>query len=121
MLRKYCMDMGGMIFADNGGGNFDRSFRAVMRRVFPDLPIVKIAHDDTIFTRPFLFPNGAPPMWHHSGSHAMGIKCRGRWVVFYHQGDINDAWKDGHSGASNGLHMPAYKMGVNVIMYAMMH
>ena len=117
-IRQYCLEMGGMVFADNGGGNFDRHFRSLMQRTFPDLPLVEIAYDDVMFQRPFVFPNGAPPLWHHSGNRAMGVKHRGRWVVFYHQGDINDAWKSGHSGVSEGLAAQAYKLGVNVINYA---
>jgi hypothetical protein len=118
ILREYCLDMGGLLFADNGGGNFDRNFRPLMKRVFPDLPLVEIAKDDILFQQPFLFPNGAPPLWHHSGNNAMGIKYRGRWVVFYHQGDVNDAWKNDHSGANEGTAAQAYKLGVNVINYA---
>jgi len=117
-LRDYCLKMGGMVFADNGGGNFDRSFRAVMGRTFPELPIVEISYDDVIFKQPFYFPRGAPPLWHHSGQSAMGVKYKGRWIVFYHQGDINDAWKEGHSGASPGIAAQAYKLGVNVMAYA---
>jgi len=118
ILRKYCIDMGGLIFADNGGGNFDQSFRALLKRTFPELPLVEIPYDDVIFQQPFYFPSGAPPLWHHSGNQAMGVKYNGRWIVFYHQGDINDAWKDGHSGASQNLAEQAYKLGVNVINYA---
>jgi hypothetical protein len=118
ILREYCLDMGGLLFADNGGGTFDRQFRALMRRVFPELNLVEISKDDVIFQQPFLFPTGAPPLWHHSGNNAMGVKHKGRWVVFYHQGDINDAWKNDHSGASPGVAMQAYKLGVNVINYS---
>lgn len=117
-LRRYCLDLGGLVFADNGGGNFDGGFRALLRRVFPDLPVVEIAYDDAVFRYPYQFPNGAPPLWHHSGNRALGVKYKGRWVVFYHQGDINDAWKDGHSGASGETAAQAYKLGVNVINYS---
>ena len=48
----------------------------------------------------------------------MGVKYKGRWIVFYHQGDINDAWKDGHSGASAGLARQAYKLGINIMHYS---
>jgi hypothetical protein len=118
ILRKYCLDLGGMIFADNGGGNFDRVFRASLQRIFPDLSLVDIASDDVLYQQPFLFVDGAPPLWHHSGNRALGIKYKGRWVVFYHQGDINDAWKEGHSGASDHVAMQAYKLGINIINYA---
>ena len=117
-LRWYMTEEGGLLFADNGGGTFDQSFRALMAQVFPDLQWVDIPNDDIIFQQPFLFPGGAPPLWHHSGTRAMGLKYNGRWVVFYHQGDVNDAWKTGHSGASEFLASEAYKLGVNVIYYA---
>jgi len=118
-LRWYCLEEGGLIFADNGGGHFDRSFRSLLRRVFPDLPIVDIANDDIIYQQPYLFPSGAPPLWHHSGKRAMGVKDKtGRWVVFYHQGDIGDAWKTGHSGASSAVASRAYKLGINVMYYS---
>ncbi len=48
----------------------------------------------------------------------MGLKYNGRWILFYHQGDIKDAWKDGHSGASKFLTEQAYKLGVNVVNYS---
>ncbi len=117
-LRWYCLEEGGMLFADNGGGSFNSSFRALMRRVFPDLRWVDIASDDVIYRMPFVFPNGAPPLWHHSGYRALGLKHDGRWVVFYHQGDLNDGWKTGHSGLTEGQAMQAYKLGINVVNYA---
>jgi len=117
-LRHYCLDMGGMIFADNGGGRFDQDFRSAMRQAFPDLSLVEIPHDDAIFQAPFRFPNGAPPLWHLSGTQAMGIRHRGRWVVFYHQGNMGAAWRDGHSDAAPHVVSQAYQMGINVIAYS---
>ncbi len=117
-LRWYCLEEGGMIFADNGGGNFNASFRGLMRRVFPDKGWVDIANDDVIFQRPYQFPSGAPPLWHHSGDRALGLKHNGRWVVFYHQGDLNDAWQTGHNGVSPYVAEQSYKLGVNVVNYA---
>jgi hypothetical protein len=46
-----------------------------------------------IYQLPYGFPDGAPAFWHHGGRRAKGIKHEGRWVVFYHPGDMNDAWK----------------------------
>jgi len=117
-LREYCLKMGGMIFADNGGGSFDPQFRRAMQQVFPELAMVDIPDDDVIFQAPFGFPNGAPPLWQISGSRAMGIKDRGRWVVFYHQGNMGAAWRDGHSDANRSVVSQAYQMGVNVIAYS---
>ena len=54
----------------------------------------------------------------HRRSRARGIRIGDRLAVFYHPGDINDAWKDGHSGASSEVADQAYKLGVNVMFYA---
>lgn len=116
-LRWYCLEEGGMIWADNGGGSFDGSFRQLMRRIFPDKQLLDIANDDPIYRQPFGFPSGAPPLWHHSGYRALGIRHNGRWCVFYHQGDMNDAWKD-HGDANEAVSMQSFKMGINIAHYA---
>ena len=117
-LRWYLEEEGGMLFIDNGGGHFDRSVRALLSRVLPGKSVVDIANDDPIYRAPYVFPNGAPPFWHHAGNRALGVKIDGRWAVFYHPGDINDAWKDGHSGAAKEIADQAYKLGVNVMYYS---
>lgn len=118
VLRDYCLNEGGMLFIDNGGGHFGYAVRAMLKRVFPGKPLVDISNDDDIYQRPYVFPDGAPPFWHHDGSRALGIRDEGRWVVFYHPGDINDAWKDDHSGATKEVADQAYKLGVNIMFYA---
>lgn len=121
ILRQYLLREGGMLFADNGGGSFDSSFRRLLRRVLPELDLIVIPFDDDIFQNPYGLPGGAPPLWHHSGDMAMGVKYRSRWVVFYHQGDLGDAWKTGHSGTSKESAELAYRLGVNVIQYSVVH
>ena len=120
ILREYLLD-GGMLIADAGSATWDRSFRAFCRRLFPSKRLVVIADDDPIFQMPFVFPNGAPPLWHHGGMRAMGMKHKGRWIIFYHPGDLNDAWKTGHSGLRPELAKAAYQLGVNLIYYAFTH
>ena len=117
-LRWYLTEQGGMLFADNGGGNFNRSIRSLILRVFPEHQMVDIANDDIIYQTPYYFPDGAPRLFHHSGDRALGINYNGRWAVFYHQGDINDAWQSGGSGMSDAVKSQAFKMGVNVVNYA---
>ncbi len=116
-LRDYCLD-GGMLFADAGTQSWDRSFRSFVRALFPDKRLLVIADDDPIFQQPYQFPDGAPPLWHHGGRRALGIKHQGRWCVFYHPGDINDAWKTGHSGMDPRLAKGAFHMGINIVHYA---
>jgi hypothetical protein len=116
-LRAYLLD-GGMLFADAGSAAWDRSFRAMMQAMMPDKPLVVIADDDPLYQYPYVFAEGAPPLWHHGGSDALGVKHLDRWVVFYHPGDINDAWKTGHSGMSKPLAEASFDLGTNIIYYA---
>lgn len=117
ILREY-LEGGGLLFASAGSPQWDRNFRALMRALFPGEPLRTISHDDPIFQMPYTFPHGAPPLWHHGGNQSMGIRRGGRWVVFYHPGDIQDAWRTGYSGLSADLARRAFEMGVNVIYYA---
>lgn len=116
-LRDY-LDGGGMLFASAGSRRWHNEFRSLMQQLYPDDSLRLIADDDPIFRQPFFFPNGAPPLWHHGGRQAMGIRRQGRWTVFYHPGDIQDAWRTGHSGLSPELAQRAAQLGVNIIYYA---
>lgn len=118
ILREYCLK-GGMLIADAGSPSFDKSFRELMRRVFPGNPLLDIADDDMLYQLPFGFPNGAPAFWHHGGRRALGIKHEGRWIAFYHPGDMNDAWKSpGFSDVSPEVRDAAMQLGVNVLYYS---
>ena len=120
ILRRYLLD-GGMLFADAGSPEFDRSFRNFIAALFPGEPLLVIPDDDPIFQYPYSFPNGAPPLWHHGGWRALGIKRGMRWAVFYHPGDINDAWKTGHSGVSPAIAKNSMNLGINIIYHAVTH
>ena len=117
ILREYIQG-GGMLFADCGSPQWNRNFRHFIQRVFPGEKLLNIADDDVIFQLPFGFVNGAPPLWHHGGTRALGIKYKGRWGVFYHPGDINDAWKNNRGGLSAQKADGALEMGVNIIYYS---
>jgi len=117
ILREYLMG-GGMLFADCGSPAWNNSFRSFMQRVLPGESLLVISDDDVIFRLPYTFPNGAPPIWHHGGTRALGIKYKGRWAVFYHPGDLNDAWKNDRSGLTAKMAEGALEMGVNIIYYS---
>lgn len=118
ILREYCLK-GGMLIADAGSATFDRSFRQFIRQVFPDKPLLDIADDEFLFQSPYSFPNGAPAFWHHGGRRALGIKHEGRWIVFYHPGDMNDAWKSrGYTDVTPEMREAATQLGVNIVYYA---
>lgn len=119
ILRDYLTKHRGLLFADNGGGYFHHSVTRLVARLFPGQQWVDIPNDDEIYHCYYKLPAGAPPLWHHSGRRALGIRHGGRWVVFYHQGNLNDAWEDGHSGCGPQQYELAYQMGVNVIWYSL--
>lgn len=119
-LRSY-LTGGGMLFADCGGAKWHGHFLQLTMRLFPETRLVRIADDDPIFRVPFNFSNGAPPLWHHGGYHVLGIKHDNRWAVIYHPGDVNDAWKTGHSGIDAGLAEKAFRFGINIVFYAWRH
>ncbi|MFM7180041.1 MAG: DUF4159 domain-containing protein [Verrucomicrobiales bacterium] len=118
ILREYCLK-GGMLIGDAGSPRFHESFVGFMRRVFPDKPLIDIADDDIIYKQPYEFPNGAPAFWHHGGRRALGIKHEGRWIVFYHPGDMNDAWKSpGFTDVTPEMRAAAMNLGVNLVYYS---
>jgi hypothetical protein len=120
ILREY-LHGGGMLFADCGSRSWDTSFRTFIASVLPGEPLMTIPDDDVLFQLPFGFANGPPPLWHHGGVDSMGVKHNGRWVVFYHPGDVNDAWKVNRSGMREDLAEGAMEIGVNVVYYSFTH
>lgn len=117
-VRNYLLENRGMIFADNGGNQFHSTFIRLMQSALPEVAPVEIPDDDPIYQAPYPL-NGCPPLWAHSGTHALGWKKDGRWVAFYHQGSISDAWKDTHGGTSAESAEQSYQLGVNILAQAM--
>ncbi len=118
ILRDYCLN-GGMLIADAGSVSFHNSFMREIRKVFPDKPLIDIADDDMLYQVPYTFPNGAPPFWQLGGRRALGVKHEGRWVAFYHPGDMNGAWKSpGYTDVTPEMRDAAMNLGVNLIYYA---
>lgn len=118
ILREYCL-RGGMLIADAGSPAFHNTFIHFMSQVFPDKPLIDISDDDVLYQLPYSFPDGAPAFWHHGGRRALGIKHEGRWIVFYHPGDMNDAWKSpGYTDVTPEMRDAAMQLGVNLVYYA---
>jgi hypothetical protein len=118
ILRDYCLK-GGMLIADAGSARFHNSFLHFMGQVFQDKPLLDIADDDMIYRLPYSFPEGAPAFWHHGGRRAKGIKHDGSWIVFYHPGDMNDAWKSqGYTDVTPAMREAAMSLGINLVAYS---
>ena len=97
-------------------------FLEKLRQIAPDLTLVDIPNDDRLYQEPFEFPNGAPPVFHHGNEAAktrgLGLRHNGRLVVFYHPGDMGDAWRNDHAGMEARDYNEVFKMGLNVMNYA---
>jgi hypothetical protein len=117
-VRQYLLENHGVILADNGGNQFHAAFLRFMQQVLPEVSAVQVPDDDPLYRAPYPLP-GCPPLWAHSGTRAMGWKKDGRWVVYYHQGSLSDAWKDTHGGTSAESAEMAYQLGVNILAQSM--
>ncbi|MEX2216794.1 MAG: DUF4159 domain-containing protein [Phycisphaeraceae bacterium] len=120
ILREYLLDKHGMIFGDNGGSQqFHRAFVGMMNKLLEGTGVyfVKVPLDDPIHRIPYQLPF-LPYVAPHGGKDALGWYKDGRWLAYYHPGDIGDAWADGHAGVSRDISEACYQLGVNVINYA---
>eukprot|EP00913_Durusdinium_trenchii_P023382 g21960.t1 len=113
ILREYLHEKHGMIFASAGSAQFHSRFMALMSRLLPKVQAVAVPLDDPIHQLPqpvSRFPYVAP----HGGRQALGWKVNGRWVAYYHPGDIGDAWCDDHAGIPSHVWEDCYRLGCNV-------
>ena len=116
ILREYLLNKHGMLFASAGTDHFHNQFLAVMNHVLPEVRPVQIPMDDIIHRAPFAIPK-FPYVVPHGGKEPLGWNVDGRWVCYYHPGDISDAWADGHAGISPDVYNGCYQLGANVINY----
>lgn len=117
ILREYLLQKHGMLFGDNGGSrHFHNQFLSMMSAVLPNVQPVSVPLDDRIHRIPYSIPF-LPIVAPHGGKEALGWKVDGRWVCYYHPGDIADAWADGHAGVRPEVAEYCYQLGVNVIFY----
>jgi len=118
ILREHLMN-GGLLFASAMSPGWHRQFKSyVESSLFPGESFRVIADDDPVHRSPNVLTHGPPPVQSHGGSQPLGIRKQGRWVVYYHPGDLHDAWRDGHAGFNKKVVEDAYATGVNVIVYS---
>lgn len=123
-LRWY-LENGGFLFADSSGGDFYHRFRQFMRKVLSEHHMRRISYDHTIFRgryMPWRMSSGCPVYRRHPGpGDAQGIFINGRLAVFYSPGDLGAAWATVGWGQKRREVEMAFRMGVNIITYAMLY
>jgi hypothetical protein len=118
ILRTYLLEHHGMLFGDNGGSSsWEGQFVGMMKKVLPTVEPINVYLDHPIHRIPYALPR-LPIVAPHGRSNALGWVVDGRLVVYYHPGDIGDAWADGHSGVPQEIWESSYQLGVNIIHYA---
>lgn len=115
IMRKYLTDKHGMLFADNGGSSsWHSQFFGLMSQVLPDVEPIRVPLDHPIHSSVPFVPIVAP----HGGRIAYGWVIDSRLAVYYHPGDIGDAWADGHAGVPESVYEACYRLGGNVMLYS---
>lgn len=122
-LRRY-LDQGGFLWADDNFG-MDKSFRALMQRVFPETPLVELPFTHPVFRYPFAFPSGAPKVHEHDGGPArvFAIVDGGRMKVLYtFDTDIGNGIEDaGIYDDPPAKRDAAMRFAVNIASYVVTH
>ena len=121
ILRKY-LSSGGFLHADDNYG-LDESFRREIARVFPDKELLELPTSHPVYHVLYDFPNGLPKVHQHEGKPAQGfgIFHEGRLVLFYsYESDLGNGWEDADRYDNTpAAREAAFRMGVNLFLYAM--
>ena len=119
-LRRY-LDQGGFLWADDNFG-MDKAFRELMRRLYPETPLVELPFTHPLFRYPNSFPAGAPKVHEHDGGPArvFAILRNGRVVVLYtFDCDIGNGTEDeGIYDDPPAKRDAAMRFAVNIATYA---
>ena len=122
-LRSY-LDAGGFLWADDNFG-MDKSFRELMRRLYPETELVELPFNHPLFRYPNAFPNGAPKIHEHDGGPARvfaivrGGKVR---VLYTFDCDIGNGIEDaGVHDDTPEKRAAAMRFAVNIADYVVSH
>jgi hypothetical protein len=122
-LRNYLLN-GGFLHADDNYG-LDEFFRREIKKVFPDKELVEVPFSHAIYHSFYDFPAGPPKIHEHHGGppHGYGIFHNNRLIVFYsYNTDLGDGWEspEVHHDPPE-VREEAFKMGINIVYYALTH
>lgn len=122
-LRNYLSGGGFLHISDNYG--MDKFIRLELKKVFPDLDLIEIPNDHSIFHQKFKFPNGLPKIHEHDkkAPQAFGLFLKGKLVCFYDfECDLGDGWESPEIHKdSEEARQKALKMGANIICFAFLN
>ena len=108
--------------ADDNYG-MDKSFRREIKKVYPNKEFVELPHTHPIFFSFYKIENGLPKIHEHDNKppQALAIFENKRIVILYtYESDLGDGWEDAsvHDNSEEKRDL-AFKMGVNIIYFAL--
>ncbi len=119
-LREYLLQ-GGFLHVDDNYG-LDESFRAAVKKIFPDRELVDVPLSHPIYHIVYELPRGLPKIHEHDAKPARGygVFVGERLVLFYsHESDLGNGWEDPKTyNDPPALREQALRMGVNLFAYA---
>ncbi len=122
-LRSY-LDAGGLLWADDNFG-LDKSFREVVKRLYPDIPLTELPFTHPLFHDPNAFPKGAPKVHEHDGGPArvFAVVKGGRILILYtFDCDIGNGTEDaGLYDDPPEKRAAAMRFAINLASYAVTH
>ena len=120
-LREFLIN-GGFLYVDDDYG-MDESFRREMKKVFPDHDLVELPSEHPIYSAVYKFPKGLPKIHEHyeGPPKGFGLFYQERLIVYYTwNSNISDGWTKAHDDPSEKRE-DAFKMGINIVAYALTH
>ena len=121
ILREHLMN-GAFLHVDDNYG-LDKSFRKLVKELFPEKELSLIPKSHDLFHCYYSFENGLPKIHEHDNKppQALGIFEEEKLILLYtYESDLGDGWEDKsvHNNPEN-LRQEALKMGTNIIIYSM--
>lgn len=121
-LRRYLAN-GGFLYIDDDYG-IDEYIRRELKKVFPEEEFVELPFDHEIYHTHYSFPSGPPKIHEHDDKppRGYGLIHEGRVVAFYtFETNISDGWEspEVHNDPPEKREA-AFRMGTNILTYAMM-
>jgi hypothetical protein len=122
-LRLY-LTSGGFLYIDDDYG-MDEAVRRELGKIFPDRKLTELPFDHPIYHLLYDFPDGPPKIHEHDGKppQGFGLFHQGRLVLYYtYETNISDGWADPevHQDPQE-IREQAFRMGINILLYAMLY
>lgn len=118
------LDNGGFLWINDSYG-MEKYVRREVKRLYPDKEFVQLPKDHPIFHTVYDFKDGLPKIHEHDGKPpaAFAIFDKGRMKILYLlESDVGDGLEDEgiHKVDTPAIRELAMKMGLNILVYALM-